>query len=331
MISKVLASPDFQVELPLDDLEDDGGSRDVAGPIRAHAWSVLIQQCGWAKTNNSSLVLTDEGQRLLASTEVAAFREGIRRFISDKQFDELARVNVRSELSQLGTYMMPVSQRRDLLCRGVAHWPAGQWIAFNEVVRFLQAQGAFNTPQPEYDFYGQYAIVQSPPLVYVNKCYLRVLLFESLATLGLVDIAYVYPHDLPVEAGNNYYAGRFRHRYDGLLYAKLNALGAYCLGNAQTYEAAISPATRTLRVLPNREIAVIDPHNFSPADGLVLAMFATQKSEHIWELDQKRILSHLESGGTDDGETETEVDADTRSRTCGRSALRLSSGEAFRQ
>jgi hypothetical protein len=299
LISKVLASPDFQVEPPAEDA--DGGSRDVAGPIRAHAWSVLVQQCGWANTISNSLALTDEGQRLLASTEASIFREGIRRFISDPQFDELARVSIRPELHQLGPYLPPVSQRRDLLCRSVARWPVGQWIAFSEVVRFLQAQRAFNGPRPEPNAFGYYPAVQSVPLMYVNKCYLRVLLFESLATLGLVDIAYVYPHDLPIEAGNsNYYAGRFRHRYDGLLYAKLNALGAYCLGNAQTYEAAISSATRTLRVLPNREIAVIDPHYFSPADRLVLAMFATQKSEHLWELDQKRILSHLESGGTVD-------------------------------
>jgi hypothetical protein len=41
----------------------------------------------------------------------------------------------------------------------------------------------------------------------------------------------------------------------------------------------------------------VDGQRLSPADRHLLALFATEKSEHLWELDAARILNHLESGG----------------------------------
>jgi hypothetical protein len=41
----------------------------------------------------------------------------------------------------------------------------------------------------------------------------------------------------------------------------------------------------------------VDNRQLSPADRHVMALFAAQKSEHVWELDSQRILGHLESGG----------------------------------
>jgi len=63
---------------------------------------------------------------------------------------------------------------------------------------------------------------------------MRAFLFESLATLGLIDFAYTYPHSLWPELGDSWGIDElsFCGRYDGLLYVRLNALGAYCLGMA---------------------------------------------------------------------------------------------------
>jgi hypothetical protein len=133
----------------------------------------------------------------------------------------------------------------------------------------------------------------------INRQYLRAFLFESLATLGLIDVAYVYPHNLWPELDDSWGIDEicFCSRYDGLLYVKLNALGAYCLGASDVYQPAVPSEPRGWRLLPNREIALVDGRQLPAADRHLLGLFAKEKSDHLWELDPVRILDHLESGG----------------------------------
>jgi hypothetical protein len=69
------------------------------------------------------------------------------------------------------------------------------------------------------------------------RIYLRDLLMESLATLGIIDIGYCYPHQLwpDLEGGWGTDEMNFCSRYDGLLYVQLDALGTYCLNVASDY------------------------------------------------------------------------------------------------
>ena len=82
----------------------------------------------------------------------------------------------------------------------------------------------------------------------INRQFLRALLMESLATLGVLDVAYIYPHRLwPDLSGlwgtdDLYFCGR----YDGLLYVRLNPLGAYALGFADHYNLRAGGETQAL-------------------------------------------------------------------------------------
>lgn len=298
LISEVLVVPDFLVEPPPEQI---GPYTESAGAIRAHAWGVLVQQCGWAKAKGGRLSLTKEGQKLLASTDVAGFRAGIDRFLADDDFDELNRINnIRGQSGKGKRYLTAPGERKKAICEAMAEWPSGQWIGFDEAVRFMQATGhRFDVTEDEFTLYFgelQYGHL-SGQAHGLNRQYLRAFLFESLGTLGLIDVAYVYPHHLWPELQHAWGIDElsFCSRYDGLLYMKLNALGAYCLGVTDTYEVPAAPVQQSLRVLPNREVALLA--TLAPADRHVLAMFATEQSEYVWELDPARILSHMESGG----------------------------------
>jgi len=299
VISDVLVVPDFLVDEPpeADDYTEPGGA------IRAHAWGVLVQQCGWARAKGGRLALTLEGQALLASLDESRFSAGVQAFLRDNAFDELNRINhIRGQSGGGKRYLTPPADRRHAISKSIARWPVNQWIAFDEAARFLLATGHHLwVSNADYTLY--FGELQYGSLGdqggQINRQYLRAFLFESLATLGLIDVAYVYPHDLWPELGHSWGIDDlcFCSSYDGLLYMRLNALGAYCLGVRDAYQPAVPPAPRGWRALPNREIALVDGQRLSPADRHLLALFATEKSEHLWELDAARILNHLESGG----------------------------------
>ncbi len=86
-------------------------------------------------------------------------------------------------------------------------------------------------------------------------------------------------------------------RYDGLMYVRINPLGAWCLGLAKTYEPDVVPTEPLLKVLPNRDVVAAD-RAIPPADVLFLERFAERKSENVWNLGPVKILEAVEKGLT---------------------------------
>jgi hypothetical protein len=125
---------------------------------------------------------------------------------------------------------------------------------------------------------------------------MRAFLFESLATLGVVDVAYVYPDGLWPELGDRWGTDdlAFCSRYDGLLYLRLNAWGAHCLGLTDAYAAPAAERQNLFKILPNREIVLMGSQEPSLADLSFLGQFALQKGEFVWELDAHRPSSRNE-------------------------------------
>ena len=228
LLGTALVTPDFDVELPA---EDRGKYTKTAGAIRAHAWAVLVQQCNWAKPNGGLLVLTKAGKDLLGGVSPAAFREGFQRFLEDDQFDELNRINhIRGQTGKAKRYMTHPSERREAICDSMAAWPVGRWISLDEAFRFIDASG------------GQLDVTYEPDCLYfaelqygalggagdhIERQYLRAFLMEPLATLGVVDIAYVYPQGLWPELSGSWGTDdlEFCGRYDGLLVRAVVCLG----------------------------------------------------------------------------------------------------------
>ena len=301
LIGEVLVVPDFLLEPPADQVTK---YTELAGAVRAHAWAVLAQQCGWAKARGGKLSLTASGQRLLGSFDVADFVRGIREFLSDDDFDEFNRINhVRGQSGGGRRHLTSPCERREAICESMSGWPLDKWVDFDEAARYVQASGnGFEVTEADHTLYFgelQYGMLsgQGPE---IDRQYMRAFLLESLATLGLIDVAYAYPHSLWPELGDSWGIDElsFCSRYDGLLYVRVNALGAYCLGMVAAYDLPIQQTADTFQVLPNREIVILTSKQPSAADRHMLELFAARKSDLVWELDGGRILNHLESGGS---------------------------------
>jgi len=300
-ISTALLSPDFEVNLP-EELRSK--YYQPAGAIRAHAWPVLAQQCGWCKPRAEKLVLTAEGTNLLRSPDHDAFARGFERFLDDDRFDEFNRIDhIRGQSGTAKRYLVLPSFRKETIYNSISCWPQGRWISFDEAFRFLLAsRNAFEVIDEPFRLYfseQRYGHLGDVGFE-LSRQYMRVFLFEPLATLGVVDVAYVYPDGLWPELGDRWGTDdlAFCSRYDGLLYVRLNAWGAYCLGLTDAYAAPAAEKLNLFKILPNREIVLMGSHEPSLADLSFLGQFALQKGEFVWELEAQRMVRYLDSGGS---------------------------------
>jgi hypothetical protein len=300
VLAEALLVPDFALDPPP---EGRNQSTELSGPVRAHAWGVLAQQCGWAKCRGGALTLTKEGQCLLERFQPEFYRLGVSRFFDDNNFDELNRVNhIRGQSGKGKRWMSDPGMRKRGVKLGLAKFPVGQWLALAELRRLIVASGAswnvLDADRPALYFEElQYGWIGDTDEL--NRQFLRVLAMESLATLGVVDIAYVHPHNLWPEFGGHWGVDElsFCGRYDGLLYVRLNPLGAYALSLTDAYELRLEAKPKLFHVLPNLELVLMNgPLN--PADRATLELVAAPKADLVWTLDSERMLTHVETGGT---------------------------------
>ena len=124
----------------------------------------------------------------------------------------------------------------------------------------------------------------------------------SLAQLGVLDIAHIPPSygwpALKDHWGLDDMA--FCGRYDGLLYVRVNALGAYCQDLLPAYEPPPPEKRRLFTVLANREIDVCQSEALLSADRSMLEQCAVPVSDQVWRIDEDRLLRYLETGDLDD-------------------------------
>lgn len=303
-VSAVLCEPDFYAECPKEWTHD---LREPPGPIQAFAWPLLVQGAGLARVVGSRLQLTPRGRAALGADPATTLRDLWQRWEDTDLTDEFSRIeHIKGQGSGRGRgrALAGVPERRAAINAGLAECPLGQWIAVDEFFRFLRAAGhdfhvaadlwkLYIGQQPcgslGYQGFGEWEILQGR----FALCYL----FEYAATAGLVDVAYVPPGHARGDFRGNWGTDDLRclSRYDGLLYFRVNALGAWCLGSASTSEPAPIEMRSVLRVLPNLEIATLE-ETLAPADRLALDGWCERTSERTWRIEGARLLKALEAG-----------------------------------
>src|SRR5262249_6120082 len=145
-----------------------------------------------------------------------------------------------------GARLSAVVDRRSSVSDVLLDCPVGRWIAIDEFFRFIRASGEdFPIARNLWKLYlgeqqyGRLGYEGRHGWELLQGRYVLAVLFEYAATLGLIDVAYVRPqfarNDFRECWGTDDYS--CLSRYDGLKYFRINALGAWCLGLTQDYEA----------------------------------------------------------------------------------------------
>jgi uncharacterized small protein (DUF1192 family) len=277
----------------------------VIGPIKAFAWPLLVQAAKLAELHGKKLALTTAGRRALSAPPADTLRLLWQRWLTTKLLDEFNRVDViKGQRGRGKQSMTAVTGRRTAIAAALQHCPIGKWVQFDDFSNFMQA-ASFDfavTREPwdlyiadanygslGYDGYHGWSILQAR--------YALCLLFEYAATLGMLDVAYLSPAGVRRDYQHMWGTDDlvFLSRYDGLLYFRLNPLGAYCLGVTRTYVPSRLQARASLTVLPSLQVTV-HGSALAPEEALFLEIYADQETETGWRLNRAKALAAVESG-----------------------------------
>ncbi len=296
-------------ELHGGDFFDPGGETNswgqTIGPIRAFAWPHLMQAGGLAKATGSKLGLTRAGRAALGKPAAETLKHLWDRWLESPILDEFSRVDcIKGQHRGKGKRAMTDAEdRRIEIENGLTGCPVGQWVDFDKFSRFMRAEGLeFEvTDDPwtlyiEETHYGSLGYSDCHGWNILQERYMRCVLFEYAASLGMIDVAYCDPDKGRKDFGHLWGASElpFLSRYDGLHYIRLTGLGAYCLGMADKYEPTALSVQSSISIFPDLQVRADTP--LAADEKLTLEMYAQVESEGIWRLDRGKVLDKLESG-----------------------------------
>lgn len=297
-IGAVLVGGDFYAEK-----EEADRHWQAIGPIKAFAWPLLVQAGGLAELHGKKLALTKAGRDLLGKGAVAIVRRLWERWLKTRLFDEFNRIDaIKGQQGKGKRGMTAPTDRRAAIDGALRECPPGRWVALAEFVRFMNAEGwdfaitrqpwELYTGDPNYGHLDGYSGTRQ----YLEQRYLACLLLEYAATLGLIDVAYVPPAEVQADFRDLYGTDdlAFLSRYDGLLYFRVNALGAHCLGHADDYRPSAPEVRATLVMLP--DLSIRAEGELTADEVLALDTWAQRDAAGAWRLERERLLAAVERG-----------------------------------
>ena len=298
-VRQVLCQGDFYSED-----EETGGPGEVhMGPagIRPFAWPLLLQAANLAQIEGSKLALTRSGQTALKKKPHEVIKTLWERWLKTTLLHEMNRIEVIKGQKSKKRPLHQARMGRENLDQGLADLEPQKWILLEDFFKHLFARGdavdivrnewALYILEPEHGSFGYAHITWE----HLTGRFARAFLLEYAATLGIIDVALVPPWGAVSDVRKLWGADDLSclSRYDGLLALRLTPLGAWVLGQTETYTPA-SP-TYWLQVVSEQEIRVIDPGPAAEAKTR-LERFCIQKDEHIFSLDAGKALQAVEQG-----------------------------------
>jgi hypothetical protein len=307
--------------LLIGDYFTDGEYERAEDAMRPLALVMLAQAAKWAvpaETGNR-LELTKSGQAALAGgIQAPQVREAWDRWLKSDVLDELSRVRAIKGQQSKDVRLTRPADRREKLATVLRACPPGRWVAFDEILRYMRAESLLPaiernaSPALRVGSYLDYAELSYDDPSYsrnyrparywdvVIGSYLRTIVWEYVATLGLVEIAYTRPEETPHDFGQLYgLEDPYVSRYDGLLALRLTTLGAYVLRQASDYvpPPALTPSgPPLLRVLPNLDLVITDASRLLPNDRAFLERIGTPQSEDVYRLSRELLLDGAQHG-----------------------------------
>ncbi|MCX4026804.1 helicase-associated domain-containing protein [Endozoicomonas sp. SM1973] len=274
------------------------------GPIKSLAWPLMLQASKLTELQGGKLALTKSGQKALTSSPADTLKLIWSRWLKSKLTDEFNRINaIKGQKGKGKRSMTAVSERRSVIVEVLRQCPVNEWVAFDDFSRFMQALNynfeVIRDPWHLYiedPNYGNLAHGGYHDWHILQGRYILCFLFEYAATLGLIDVAYISPQDVQSDYSKLWGADDLDYlsRYDGLIYFRLNPLGAYCLGLTATYEQSQAEGGVKLTVLPNLQVTTAE--KLSTDQALLLETYAEKLSDQQWRLSQEKMLAAVESG-----------------------------------
>lgn len=274
------------------------------GHIKPFAWIMLLQAGKFVDLSGKKLVLSKAGQKALAEPGEKVLQTLWKSWQKSTLLDELRRVDsIKGQTGKAQRQFTAIAGRRATIVAALKECPVGEWIHVREFTRYMVGAGydfkvsrnPENLKMESSGNFDSYSYVKGSYYHILEGRYLLCFLFEYVATLGLIDIAFVHPEDNEFNPQKGYFTGETTlSRYDGLTYFRITPFGAFCLGLRDRYTPAELPKTQVLRILSNLEVVELAP--LSRADRLILESCLLPVSNSVWKLDQSKMLDAVAQG-----------------------------------
>ena len=226
-------------------------------PIAAFAWPMLLQAGGLARLAGPWLELTPRGEAVLAQPSYQALGALWERWLRSVSLDELARIEAIRGQRRTGTLTAP-ARRRAAVADGLAALVPGVWVEVDALFALLRAQPAPlavpASPLTRWRLYlqdprhGSLGPAGATAWNVLEGRYALCVLFEYVATLGVVDVAYTSARDARDDYRELWGADGYDSlsRYDGLAAVRVNELGAAILHDPGALPALGLPVPRRI-------------------------------------------------------------------------------------
>ena len=275
------------------------------GPIRSFAWPWLAQAGKLVQLRGSKLTLTKAGRAAFTAPPAETLRRIWKGWLTNTLLDEFSRVEaIKGQTRGRGKRTMTAPRkRRPWVDEALAECPVGRWVQVDEFFRFMQAAELdFSVTRYPWHLYlgglehGSFGLAGDQSWNALQGRYVLCLVFEYAATLGLVDVAFTDPRGARRDYLDLWGADdlEFLSRYDGLEYFRLNPLGAYCLGQADSYEPSTPPVRTALTLFTDLRVQSTAP--LPPEERVLLEAYARAESDGVWRLDLSQAMAAVESG-----------------------------------
>ena len=213
--------------------------------------------------------LTPAGSQFLSTQDPDLLLEAFETWVEEGRNDELERIKAIKGKRARGVRLTLPSQRRENIIEALSWSPTGVWISIFDFYRAIKIweldfdleAGGLNRLfiGHRYGGKGWYEpwASEEDAWMLTNGLYINLIIMEYLAALGAVDIVYTYPEYGTFPARAYYYDEYQYSRYDGLLYFRINPLGAFLLGQAAAYEPSQTLTPTLFSVLPTLEVDLL--------------------------------------------------------------------------
>ncbi len=285
------------------DAEDDEDAPRYAGgpirPIRAFAWPLLLRTGGLAKIDGNKLILTAKGKKALSQPLHEVVSNLYERWQLKGAPDELRRVDLIKGQTSKGVRLSPPADRRQVIDDALrACCPVGKWLSVDDLFRKMKVEDyQFEVSANPWKLYfselryGSLGYDGGDAFEILQARYTLAYLFEYLATLGLIDVAYSLPYGARPDYTDHWGVDEFKFlsRYDGLRYLRLNDLGAYCLELSDNYAPPLLEGPPLFQIEADLTLILLRPAE--PAERLQLEQIATPLSSDRWRLNAETMLT----------------------------------------
>ena len=265
----------------------------------------LADFCHQSGLTNYRGDLKEPALRFLATNDAELLFDAYEKWAEEGSFDELNRIKAIRGLRAKGIRLTSPASRREKILEALSWCPTGVWISVFDFYRAIKVwHFDFDLEESREDklymgyrgnqrWYEPWASGEDSWLL-TRGLYINTILMEYLAAIGAIDIIYTYPENGTFPGNAYMYDDDSYSRYDGLLYFRINPLGAYLFGQADEYKSSRPAESALFAVAPDGSISLLGAGGLTAAQQAQLEQCADAEGGS-YRLSVSKLLTVLES------------------------------------